>query len=195
MEEYTSIITEKLPLLALRGLSVFPNMLLNFDVERAKSTGALDAASNGDRRVFLIAQKEITKETPGQNDLFKIGTICYLKQVLKIPGGGMKVLVEGRCRARLLTMLEEKKYVWIVGSGRYYCETGDSDIGCINRIDNKLNGFGDFIEKQSESINSITKRKEDIETELQRENTYPDEINRLQLELTRIDNDLGVEIQ
>jgi len=59
MEEYTNIITERLPMLALRGLSVFPNMLLNFDVERAKSTGALDAASNGDRRIFLIAQKEI----------------------------------------------------------------------------------------------------------------------------------------
>jgi len=107
------IITEKLPLLALRGLSVFPNMLLNFDVERAKSTGALDAASNGDRRVFLIAQKDITKETPGQNDLFKIGTICYVKQVLKIPGGGMKVLVEGKCRARLISMVEEKRFVTV----------------------------------------------------------------------------------
>jgi len=110
MEEFTPIITERLPLLALRGLSVFPNMLLNFDVERAKSTGALDAASNGDRRVFLIAQKDISKETPGRNDLHKIGTICYVKQVLKIPGGGMKVLVEGKCRARLISMHEERKY-------------------------------------------------------------------------------------
>ncbi|MCL2820447.1 MAG: endopeptidase La [Oscillospiraceae bacterium] len=110
MEENISMITEKLPLLALRGLSVFPNMLLNFDVERAKSTGALDAASNSDRRVFLIAQKDISKEAPGQNDLYKIGTICYIKQVLKIPGGGMKVLVEGKCRARLISMKEETKY-------------------------------------------------------------------------------------
>jgi len=110
MDDYNVIITESLPLLALRGLSVFPNMLLNFDVERAKSTGALDAASNGDRKIFLIAQKDITKETPGQNDLFKIGTICYIKQVLKIPGGGMKVLVEGKCRARLISMHEERKY-------------------------------------------------------------------------------------
>jgi len=85
-------------------------MLLNFDVERSKSTGALDAASNGDRRIFLIAQKDITKETPNQRDLHKIGTICYIKQVLKIPGGGMKVLVEGKCRARLLSMREERKF-------------------------------------------------------------------------------------
>ena len=110
MDDYNTIITESLPLLALRGLSVFPDMLLNFDVERAKSTGALDAASVGDRRVFLIAQKDITKETPGQNDLYKIGTICYIKQVLKIPGGGMKVLVEGKCRARLISMREERKF-------------------------------------------------------------------------------------
>jgi len=111
MEELIEIITERLPLLALRGLSVFPNMLLNFDVERAKSTGALDAASDGDRRIFLLAQKDISKETPGQQDLHKIGTVCYIKQVLKIPGGGMKVLVEGKCRARLLAMHEEKKFI------------------------------------------------------------------------------------
>jgi len=108
---HNDIILEHLPLLALRGLSVFPNMLLNFDVERAKSTGALDAASNGDRRIFLLAQRDISKETPNQRDLHKIGTICYVKQVLKIPGGGMKVLVEGKCRARLLSMREERKYL------------------------------------------------------------------------------------
>jgi len=108
---HSGIIVEYLPLLALRGLSVFPNMLLNFDVERAKSTGALDAASNTDRRIFLLAQRDISKETPSQRDLHKIGTICYIKQVLKIPGGGMKVLVEGKCRARLLSMREERKYL------------------------------------------------------------------------------------
>jgi len=113
MDEQNIIITETLPLLALRGLSVFPNMLLNFDVERAKSTGALDAASNGDRMIFLVAQKDITKESPQQQDLYKIGTICYIKQVLKIPGGGMKVLVEGRSRARLLSMREERKFFMV----------------------------------------------------------------------------------
>jgi ATP-dependent Lon protease len=111
MDEIIERKTEFLPLLALRGLSVFPNMLLNFDVERAMSTGALDAASNGDRKIFLLAQRDISKEAPNQRDLHRIGTICYIKQVLKIPGGGMKVLVEGHCRARLVAMHEEKKYV------------------------------------------------------------------------------------
>ena len=99
------------PLLALRGLSVFPNMLLNFDVERVMSTGALDVAANGDRRIFLIAQKEMTKENPQERDLYKVGTICLIKQVLKIPGGGMKVLVEGQYRARLISMFSVKKYL------------------------------------------------------------------------------------
>ena len=110
MDEFKEIITETLPLLALRGLSVFPDMLLNFDVERTMSTGALDAATNGDRRIFLLAQKDITKEAPSERDLYKIGTVCYVKQVLKIPGGGMKVLVEGSCRARLLSMWGDKKH-------------------------------------------------------------------------------------
>jgi ATP-dependent Lon protease len=99
-----------MPMLPLRGLSVFPNMLLNFDVERILSTSALDAASNGNRKIFLLAQKDITKETPSENDLFKVGTICYIKQILKIPGGGMKVLVEGRCRARLVAVRLDKKH-------------------------------------------------------------------------------------
>jgi len=74
------------------------------------STAALESASNGDRKIFLLAQKDITKETPSERDLYKIGTICYIKQVLKIPGGGMKVLVEGRSRARLVAMRSERKY-------------------------------------------------------------------------------------
>ncbi|MCL2248473.1 MAG: endopeptidase La [Oscillospiraceae bacterium] len=110
MDELEFNMTESLPLLALRGLSVFPTMLLNFDVERALSTGALEAATNGDRRIFLLAQKDMSKDTPAERDLYKVGTICYIKQVLKVPGGGMKVLVEGKCRAELMSLREEKKY-------------------------------------------------------------------------------------
>ena len=114
MDENNDILIEHLPLLALRGLTVFPNMLLNFDVERAMSTGALDAASNGDRRIFLVAQKDMSKETPAERDLYKVGTICYVKQVLKIPGGGMKVLVEGRCRAQLISMHPDRKHFTVL---------------------------------------------------------------------------------
>ena len=97
MEEKTGTI--KLPMLALRGLSVFPNMLLNFDVERPMSVTALNTASEGERRIFLLAQKDITKEAPEESDLYKIGTICSVRQLLRMPGGGIKVLVEGLQRA------------------------------------------------------------------------------------------------
>ena len=101
---------EKMPMLALRGLTIFPEMLINFDVERNKSTAALNAAAEGEKRIFLLAQKDISKEDPREEDLFKIGTVCYIKQVLKIPGGGMKVLVEGLYRARLKQVISDRKY-------------------------------------------------------------------------------------
>ncbi|MCL2044928.1 MAG: endopeptidase La [Oscillospiraceae bacterium] len=103
--------TETLPLLALRGLSVFPHMLLNFDVERTISTRALESALNGDKKIFLLTQKDINKETPTKRDLYDIGTISYVKQVLKIPNGGMKVLVEGMERARLISMTPEGRFL------------------------------------------------------------------------------------
>ena len=102
--------SESLPMLALRGLSVFPNMLLNFDVERAMSVAALNIAADGERRIFLLAQKDIAKETPGESDLYKVGTICYVKQLLRIPGGGIKVLVEGLQRASLVKIISDRKY-------------------------------------------------------------------------------------
>lgn len=105
-----NIITESLPMLALRGLSVFPNMLLNFDVERSMSVAALNVAAEGERRIFLLAQKDISKEAPTENDLYKVGTICYIKQLLRIPGGGIKVLVEGQQRATLVKILSDRKF-------------------------------------------------------------------------------------
>ncbi|MDR0862955.1 MAG: endopeptidase La [Oscillospiraceae bacterium] len=101
---------ETLPMLALRGLCVFPGLLLNFDVERSMSTAALDAANEFSRRIFLVAQKDIMKEEPEEDDLYRVGTICRIKQMLKVPGGGMKVLVEGVCRAKLISLTGDRKF-------------------------------------------------------------------------------------
>jgi len=90
-------------------------------------------------------------------------------------------------------MLAEKPYVIISGSGKYYSDTGDSDIGCINRIDNKLNGLSDFISDKRNEIGRLTERKADIEGELQKDNSYPAEILRLQKKLKKIDKELGVD--
>jgi ATP-dependent Lon protease len=103
---------ETLPLLPLRGITVFPGMILNFDVERAKSIAALNAALSENQQIFLVAQKNIAVDTPHEDDLYTIGTICTVRQVLRIPGHLLvKVMVEGGCRARILELHEENPAV------------------------------------------------------------------------------------
>jgi ATP-dependent Lon protease len=101
---------ERIPMLPLRGISAFPDMLLNFDVERQISVAALDKAMNLDRRIFLLAQKDINVEDPAIEDLYVIGTVCFIKQILKMPGGGVRVMVEGKNRARLVRVLATQPY-------------------------------------------------------------------------------------
>lgn len=101
---------ETMPMLALRGVSAFPNMILNIDVERPISISALDKAMSGDRKIFLLAQRSPRVELPKQQDLYTIGTICVIKQILRIPNDGIRVMVEGLNRARLLEMVSEKPH-------------------------------------------------------------------------------------
>ncbi|MGE4485604.1 MAG: LON peptidase substrate-binding domain-containing protein, partial [Oscillospiraceae bacterium] len=96
------IISEEVPLLALRGLTVFPEMVMSFDVERPVSLAAVNAASDGARKIFLVAQKDVLKENPSESDLYKIGTLCNLRQFLRSPNGGIRIMVEGVARAKML---------------------------------------------------------------------------------------------
>ncbi len=90
----------RLPLLPLRGLNVFPRMLLTFDVERAASLGALSAAGKRDQLIFLATQKDITVDLPEAADIYRVGTVCRIRQQLRQPQGGMcRVMVEGLYRA------------------------------------------------------------------------------------------------
>ena len=96
-----------LPLLALRGITIFPGMIVNFDVERPISIAALNEAISSDQRIFLVAQKDIATDVPKDEDLFSVGTVCNIKQVLRVPGSTLvKVMVEGQYRARLVDILE-----------------------------------------------------------------------------------------
>ncbi len=87
-----------MPLLALRGVTVFPSMLLHFDVGRDKSKRALEAAMNRDQTIFLLTQKDMRVDDPREADLYHVGTVSRIKQMLKLPGGGLRVLVEGISR-------------------------------------------------------------------------------------------------
>lgn len=93
-----------MPTVALRGLVVFPNMFIHFDVGREKSINALRKAMDTDQEIFLVTQKDISIDDPEYSDLYEIGVIATVKQVLKLPGksGNVRVAVEGIQRARLI---------------------------------------------------------------------------------------------
>ena len=93
-----------LPAIALRGLVVFPNNIVHFEVGRAKSIAAIEAAMHANSSVFLVAQKEMDVEEPTMPDLYGYGVIAEIKQVLRVSEDLVKVLVEGKTRARLLEL-------------------------------------------------------------------------------------------
>lgn len=102
----------RLPMIPLRGLMVFPHMVLHFDVGRARSVAALESAMLADQRVLLIAQKDGENDNPGVEDLCGVGTVAVIKQVLNLPGDSIRVLAEGERRATLRAIIEEDPH-WI----------------------------------------------------------------------------------
>ena len=103
--------TLNLPVLALRGLTVFPHMNLTFDVERRISIAALERAMEGDQDVFLVTQREISVELPEEKDLYQIGTVSHIRQILRLSSGSARVMVEGRRRARLRRLWQSSPYL------------------------------------------------------------------------------------
>ncbi len=121
MEELDELISEMeediedenlltLPMIPLRGLSVFPNMVLHFDVGREKSINALEKAMVMDQRIFLVAQKDENIDLPTPEDFYHTGTIGKIKQMLKLPGDSIRVLVEGIERAAIEEIVFEVPY-------------------------------------------------------------------------------------
>lgn len=102
-----------LPAIALRGTTILPDMIVHFDVSRERSIHAIEAAMMNDQKIFLITQKDPEKETPGLLDLYEIGTIAYIKQVVKLPQNLLRVLVEGKERAQLMSLKQEDPYLKI----------------------------------------------------------------------------------
>ena len=112
-----------MPIVALRGLTVFPGMSLHFDVGRKKSIAALKNAMNNDQRIFLVAQKDAGVNEPELDDLYEVGVVCEIKQMIKIPNSpNLRVAVEGLCRGDLITIIQSKPFL----------------VGVINEIDEKI---------------------------------------------------------
>lgn len=100
-----------LPMVPLRGLTIMPEMIVHFDVSRESSIAAVQEAMAEEQKIFLVSQKSIETEKPTQEDVFEIGTIATVKQIMKLPKQIMRVLVEGEVRGRLINMSDDAPYL------------------------------------------------------------------------------------
>ncbi|MGG7324405.1 endopeptidase La [Clostridium baratii] len=100
-----------LPLIPLRGMTIFPNMVTHFDVGREKSKKAVEAAMENGEKIFLATQKDVEIEDPKKSDISKVGTICNIKQIIKLPDDIIRVLVEGKERAVIKKYQPKKSYL------------------------------------------------------------------------------------
>ena len=120
--------TLKMPMIALRGTVVFPKTVVHFDVSREKSVQAVENAMKGEQLVFLSAQMDDAIEDPKREDIYSLGVVAKIKQIIKLPGNVIRVLVEGENRARLVELLEEEPYLYVeVEQADTVLEAGEID--------------------------------------------------------------------
>lgn len=100
-----------MPAVALRGLTILPGMVQHFDISREKSVRAVETAMMGDQKVYLVTQRNPQQEVPTAADLYQMGTVSQIKQIVKMPNGILRVMVEGLERAALLTLFEDGQYL------------------------------------------------------------------------------------
>jgi len=103
----TRIVKKRYPIIPLRNMTVIPGMIVHFDVNRDSSKNAVETAMMRDQKIFLVAQRKAEQDAPMQQDLYEVGCVANIKQVIKLPNGVVRVLVEGDYRARLLMLFED----------------------------------------------------------------------------------------
>ncbi|MEK4230170.1 endopeptidase La [Solibacillus sp. FSL H8-0538] len=139
-----------MPLLPLRGLLVYPSMVLHIDVGRDRSVAALEHAMLSNNTIFLATQKDLRVEAPENQDLYKVGTLAHVKQMLKLPNGTLRILVEGVNRAKMLHYREDKDFT-VVDIEVHEDETfKDAETEALMRT------VLTYFEKYAKSSNKIT---------------------------------------
>ena len=104
-------VTKNLPVIAMRGLNVFPRINTSFDLERPISVRALERAMEIGEEIFLVTQKEIGVEQPEEKDLYEIGTVARVTQILRVTDHVLRVMMEGACRARLKRLWQREPFL------------------------------------------------------------------------------------
>ena len=155
----------KLPVIPLRGLVLFPKMTLHFDVGRKKSIAALKTAMDSNQRILLVAQRDASVDNPKYEDVYEVGVICEIKQLVRLPNSSnLRVVVEGVHRASLLTIVQEKPY--LIGIADEYIpsfkEQTAQDAAYVRAVKNEFERYAANFSKISNeviskliSINSI----------------------------------------
>lgn len=133
----------RFPLLPLRGILVYPSMVLHLDVGREKSVKALDKAMVDDNLILLCSQSEVNIEEPTHDDIFRIGTVAKVRQMLKLPNGTIRVLVEGMERAEIIEYVDNDEFYEVIAQERPEEETSDPEVGALMRT--LLNQFEHYI--------------------------------------------------
>ena len=100
-----------LPAIALRGTTILPKMIAHFDVSRERSIAAVTEAMVREQKMFVVTQKDPAVEQPGLSDLYEMGTVVQVKQIVKLQKGLVRVMVEGECRARLIQLFKEEPFL------------------------------------------------------------------------------------
>ncbi len=145
-----------MPAVALRGLTVYPDMIIHFDLSRSKSIEAVEQAMMGDQRVFLVPQIDAEVESPGVDQLYRVGTVAIVKQVSKLPVNNIvRVLVEGEYSARLDGLTEEETYLCarITELDMEEQDPGQVEIEAMSRnLEGLLEQYGRFFPKVVKTI-------------------------------------------
>lgn len=185
-----SDLTVCLPMITLRGMTILPHMVIHFDVSRKQSIKSVNYAMKNGQKIFLITQKSADIMNPEREDLFDVGTVCEIKQMVKMPGNLVRVLVKGISRARLLELHNEEELLsadiipcpdeeaLLSDAQRdarisllkemmkhYYTVAGRNQGDNINRLD-AITGLEEIIYKSvSECTTEFTERQEILETD------------------------------
>lgn len=150
----------RLPLIPLRGLSIFPHMALNFDIGREKSIAAVNHAMNDNQKIFVVAQREAATENPAREDMYTIGCVCTIKQFVKLPGNHLRVLVEGDYKAKLVNYSDSEEYLCgeVEKLEEEDIEDETEEKGYKNTLNDK---FTEYLEVVGEDFKEIVLELED----------------------------------
>ena len=156
-----SSVTKVMPLLPLRGLSIFPHMVLHFDVGREKSIMSLEQAMLNEQLIFLSSQKDSKIDNPTLDDIYRVGTVSKIKQILKLPGDTIRVLVEGISRAEIVNLTQEEPYFEVEALEREDKEVKDVESEALMR--RLLDSFEDYVKLSNQISPEVIITVSDIE--------------------------------